>query len=66
MGILGRWIFSLEVRSMKTYLVSLHEEKGDKFVMHFECEADDADHAEEQALNAYPLGEVINIMEEAA
>jgi len=48
---------------MKTYLVSLHEEKGDKFVMHFECESDDPDDAEEQALNAYPLGEVINIME---
>jgi len=51
---------------MKTYLVSLHEEKGDKFTMFFECQADDPDHAEEQALNAYPLGEVINIMEKAA
>jgi len=48
---------------MKNYLVSLHEEKGDKFVMYFECQADDPDQAEEQALNAYPLGEVIHITE---
>jgi len=48
---------------MKNYLVSLHEEKGDKFTMFFECLADDPDHAEEQALNAYPFGEVLNITE---
>jgi hypothetical protein len=39
---------------MKSYLVSLHEDKGDKFQMFFQCWAEDEDHAEEQALNAYP------------
>lgn len=48
---------------MNDYLVTLHEEKGDKFTLFFECQAEDFDHAEEQALNAYPLGEVVNIVE---
>jgi hypothetical protein len=43
---------------MKSYLVSLHEDKGEMF---FECWAEDEDHAEEQALNAYPCGEVAHI-----
>lgn len=43
------------------FRVTLHEEKGDKFSIVFDCWADDIDHAEEQALNAYPCGEVINI-----
>ena len=46
---------------MKSYIVSLHEDKGDKFKMSFQCWADDEDHAEEQALNAYPCGEVVHI-----
>lgn len=46
---------------MHEYLVTLHEERGDKFTMLFVCMADNEDHAEEQALNAYPAGEVINI-----
>ena len=46
---------------MKSYIVSLHEDKGDKFQMFFECWAEDEDHAEEQTLNAYPCGEIIHI-----
>ena len=46
---------------MKSYLVSLHEDKGDKFLMFFECWAEDEDHAEEQVLNTYPCGEVVHI-----
>lgn len=46
---------------MEAYLVTLKEEAGDKFTIFFECTADDPDHAEEQALNAYPFGEVLNI-----
>jgi hypothetical protein len=46
---------------MKSYLVSLREDKGDKFQMFFQCWAEDEDHAEEQALNAYPCGEVAHI-----
>jgi hypothetical protein len=48
---------------LKEYRVSLHEEKGDKFTLFFECWAEDQDHADEQALNAYPDGEIINITE---
>jgi len=46
-----------------SYLVTLHEDKGDKFTLFFECWAEDEDHAEEQALNAYPNGEIINCTE---
>jgi hypothetical protein len=45
---------------MEAYRVTLHEEPGDEFVMAFDCIADDADHAAEQAENAYPGCEVIN------
>ncbi len=52
---------------LKPFRVSLHEEKGDTFTMHFECMAEDACHAEEQALDAYPNGDVVHIavMDEA-
>lgn len=42
-----------------SYRVMLHEEKGDKFQMVFDCYAEDDDHAAEQAMNAYPAGEVL-------
>ena len=48
---------------MKPFRVTLHEHKGDKFVIVFDCMADDNDHADEQALNAYPDGELINTIE---
>jgi hypothetical protein len=44
---------------MSNYRVSIKENKEDKFTIFFECEADDEDHAEEQALNAYPNGEIV-------
>jgi hypothetical protein len=43
------------------YRVTLHEEKGDKFTLLFDCCAIDACHAEEQALDMYQLGEVLHI-----
>jgi hypothetical protein len=46
--------------SLKEWRVSLHEDKGDKFTIHFDCLARDQDHAEGQAINVYPNGELIN------
>jgi len=43
------------------YRVTLEEEAGDKFTIVFDCYAEDDDHAEEQALNAYPSGIIENI-----
>jgi hypothetical protein len=36
------------------YRVMLHEAPGDTFRLAFDCWAEDADHAYEQAENAYP------------
>lgn len=44
------------------YKVSLHEHKGDDFTLFFYCSAEDESHAEEQAMNAYPDGEVLNVL----
>lgn len=46
---------------MKEYVVTLKEDKGDKFTLVFVCMADDLDHAEEQALDMYPNAEIINV-----
>lgn len=43
------------------YQVTLAEEKGDKFTIVFDCFAEDDDHATEQAINAYPNGEIHNL-----
>lgn len=43
------------------FMVSLHEDRDDKFQIMFECSTEDADHAAEQAENAYPNGEVLNV-----
>lgn len=51
---------SHENPTLVPYRVTLHEEKGDKFQILFDCQAEDAGHAEEQAENAYPGCEVIN------
>ena len=45
--------------SLHNYGVSLHEEPGDTFRMHFFCQADNPEHAAEQAENAYPGCEVL-------
>lgn len=49
---------------LKRYIVTLHEDRGDKFTMIFECMAEDTDHADEQAINAYPNCEIINTVED--
>lgn len=46
------------------HTVTLHEDKGDKFILIFECMAEDFDHAEEQALNAYPNADIIFVYNE--
>lgn len=45
--------------SLISYRVMLHEDKGDKFQIAFDCYAEDDDHASEQAISAYPTGEVL-------
>jgi hypothetical protein len=44
------------------YRVMLHEEKGDKFQIAFDCQAEDDDHAVEQAESAYPGCEIISYL----
>ena len=46
--------------NLTPYRVTLHEEPGDKFQLVFDCQAEDADHATEQASLAYPGCEIIN------
>lgn len=48
---------------LSPYSVTLHEEPGDKLQLVFNCMAEDADHAAEQAENAYPGCEVLNGVE---
>lgn len=45
---------------LKPYRVTLHEERGDKHLIVFDCLAEDSDHADDQANNAYPLCEIRN------
>ena len=51
------------MNALINYRVTLREELGDKHLIVFDCQAEDADHAAEQALDAYPDGEVFNITE---
>jgi hypothetical protein len=46
---------------LQPFIVSLHEEKGDKFKIHFECYAEDSGHADDQAQDAYPEGEILTV-----
>jgi 1,2-phenylacetyl-CoA epoxidase PaaB subunit len=46
---------------LNSYRVMLHEDKGDKFQVAFDCYAEDDDHAAEQAQDAYPNGEVLTV-----
>lgn len=43
------------------YIVSLKDDHEDKFTYAFNCMAEDFDHAEEQALNAYPNAIITNM-----
>ena len=45
---------------LRPFRVTLKEDKGDKFTIVFDCQAEDVDHADEQAMNAYPDGEIVN------
>jgi hypothetical protein len=47
---------------MQTYRVVLNEERGDTFRLDFICQAEDESHAEEQAENAYPSGEILLVL----
>jgi hypothetical protein len=49
----------MSVPCLKSFRVSLHEEPGDKATLHFDCLADDSEHAIEQAENAYPGCEIL-------
>lgn len=51
-------------QSLKNYSVSLHEEKGDKFQIIFNCKATDNEDAIDQAETAYPNGEILIATEE--
>ncbi len=44
------------------YRVMLHEDRGDKFQIVFDCMAEDEDHAVEQAENAYPGCEIVSCL----
>lgn len=44
------------------YRVMLHEDPGDKFQIVFDCQAEDDDHAVEQAENAYPGCEIMTYL----
>jgi adenine-specific DNA methylase len=45
------------------YRVALKEEEADKFTLFFDCMAEDDEHAEEQAFNAYPDCIVLSVIE---
>ena len=47
--------------ALKEHRVTLKEDEGDTFTLVSFCAAEDEDHAEEQALDAYPAGSIVNI-----
>ena len=49
------------IATLLPYRVTLKEDAGDKFTVAFDCQAEVTDHAEEQAENAYPGCEIVNI-----
>ncbi len=53
----------MQENQLKPFRVTLNEEPGDKFTIVFECEAEDSDHAAEQAGDAYPGCTIINCTE---
>jgi len=46
-------------QGLNPFKVSLHEDRGDKHQIVFECWAEDAEHACDQATDAYPHGEIL-------
>lgn len=51
----------MKTNSLNLYHVSLEEDVGDTFTIGFACYAEDIDHAEEQAENAYPNSVIKNV-----
>jgi hypothetical protein len=47
--------------NLLTYRITLKEECGDKFSIIFDCYAENDNHAEEQAENAYPNCDILTI-----
>ena len=45
---------------LSPWRVSLYEDKNDRFTIIFECDAEDVNHAYEQALDAYPNGAIVH------
>lgn len=43
------------------FLVTLRDASEDQPITHFECRAEDAEHAKEQAINAYPGAQILSI-----
>ncbi|MDD3477920.1 MAG: hypothetical protein PHP32_03510 [Candidatus Izemoplasmatales bacterium] len=54
---------ALETSNLLPFRVTYREEPGDKHFWVFDCWAEDDDHATEQAENAYPCCEIINVFE---
>ena len=52
-----------KAKGLKPYMVSLRENKGDAHFGVFYCLAEDTDHADDQAIDAYPNCELINTIE---
>lgn len=48
--------------ALREYRVTLHEMPDDLHTIEFLCQAEDSDHAREQALNAYPAGKVVAVV----
>jgi len=49
---------------MKRFIIEMRQGWEDDTPLFFPCDADDADHAEEQALNAYPEWRVVTVFQE--
>ena len=47
---------------MNSYKVTLFEHIDEESAINFYCRADDKDHAQEQGLNAYPDGRIVNVV----
>jgi 1,2-phenylacetyl-CoA epoxidase PaaB subunit len=59
--ILSGFEWSQTMNKLNSFNVFLHEDKGDKFQIVYQCLADDEDHAEQKALFAYPNAEIVHI-----
>jgi hypothetical protein len=53
----------ISYRVLLTEIDAIEDEEGDPLSIYFECEAEDEDHATEQAENAYPNCLIIEIEE---